>query len=58
MSKVIRHFCDLCEMDGEEDHKAYGWYTDIDGNDWDVCRKHGKLVKEAGLKVHEYGEGA
>jgi hypothetical protein len=47
MRKVIR-ICDLCDSDGEE-REAVAWYTANDGEDYDVCTTHLKLVKESGL---------
>ena len=40
-------------MDGEGYRKAVGWYTDEDDAMWDICKKHAKLVKEAGFKVNK-----
>jgi len=47
--------CDLCEQDGEET-EAVGWYTANDGDDWDVCKKHAKDVKDAGFELHLFEE--
>lgn len=53
MSEKTSTICDLCDMDGE-DKEAVGWYEAIDGEIYDVCEKHIKDVKNAGLQVHLY----
>jgi len=45
--------CDLCKQDGEE-VKSVGWYTANDGEDYDVCKKHAKDVKDAGFDLELY----
>jgi len=55
MGKKEMDVCDLCEQDGEET-EAVGWYTANDGDDWDVCKKHARDVKEAGFKLNLFDE--
>ena len=55
MGEKSTNVCDLCEQDGEET-EAIGWYTALDGDDWDVCEKHAKDITDAGLVLHLFDE--
>lgn len=41
-------FCDLCDQEGHSRTEAIGRYKDTVGKWWDICKRHLKLVKEAG----------
>jgi CRISPR/Cas system-associated protein Cas10 (large subunit of type III CRISPR-Cas system) len=41
------HYCDLCQMDGDENVVAVAKYQAEDNEFYDVCKKHFKLVKQA-----------
>lgn len=46
----IEHIvCDLCKMDGYT-KTAVAMYRDAEGEEWDVCLKHLRFAKKAGLE--------
>ena len=50
MSRKYTHYCDICEMDEDEEIKAVAEYIADDEETYQVCKKHLKHVKDAGLK--------